>query len=196
WVEQAAIAILKKGTIPKHIGFILDGNSALLGKWVLQRLALVIARLETFGIGKVLGVLEITVYAFSIKNFKRSEDEVHYLMQPFWDTFMVFCDNNQFIKDNDIQVQFFGDLDCLPKDVANLARQLMEQTMGKQKVKEFNVCCPYTSRDGMTTSIKKNVQMIQGKSGVSCESIEQHLFTSTSSPLDYSFTDIRRNSAQ
>jgi ditrans,polycis-polyprenyl diphosphate synthase len=40
-----------------------------------------------------LGVIEITVYAFSIENFKRSKEEVDYLMQLFRETFMDFCDN-------------------------------------------------------------------------------------------------------
>ncbi|CAO3589837.1 unnamed protein product [Absidia cylindrospora] len=192
WLEQAAIAILKKGRIPKHIGFILDGNRRFARKMGAATTRFGhyegLKRLErVLELCMQLGVLEITVYAFSIENFKQSEDEVHYLMQLFRETFMDFCDNNQFIKDNDIQVQFFGDLDHLPKDIASLARKVMDQTKGNKR-RRFNICCPYTSRDEMTTSIKKNVQMIQegelDSRDVSRESIEQHLFTSTSSPLD------------
>ncbi|SAM07270.1 hypothetical protein [Absidia glauca] len=191
-LEQAAIAILKKGRIPKHIGFILDGNrrfarkmgaaSTRFGHYEgLKRLDKVLE------LCMELGVIEITVYAFSIENFKRSKEEVDYLMQLFRETFMDFCDNNQFIKTNDIRVQFLGDLTKLPKDVADLARQVVNLTKNN-KSRTFNICCPYTSRDEMTTAIKRNIHLVEEGQleleNVSPESIEQRLYTSTSSPLD------------
>ncbi|KAI8332938.1 di-trans,poly-cis-decaprenylcistransferase [Chlamydoabsidia padenii] len=191
-LEQAAIAILKKGRIPKHIGFILDGNrrfakkmgatSTRFGHYEgLKQLEKVLERCMQ------LGVLEITVYAFSIENFKRSQEEVDYLMQLFRETFMDYCDNNKFIKTNDICVQFFGNLDLLPKDVADLARQVMDQTRNNKR-RTFNICCPYTSRDEMTTAIERNIHMVEeGKlnlDDISKESIERHLSTSLISPLD------------
>ncbi|CAO3594273.1 unnamed protein product [Absidia cylindrospora] len=192
YFEQATVAILKKGKIPKHIGFILDGNrrfarkkgatSTLFGHYEgFKRLEKVLE------LCMQLGIIEITVFAFSIENFKQSQDEVDYLMQLFRETFASFCDNSSFIVENDIRVQFMGKLDYLPKDVANVARKVMEQTKDN-KTRTFNICCPYTSRDEMTSSIKKNLQMVEdGKleiEDVSQKTIEQHLFTSTSSPLD------------
>jgi ditrans,polycis-polyprenyl diphosphate synthase len=38
-----------------------------------------------------LGVEAVTVYAFSLENFKRSKDEVDYLMQLFCEAFEGFC---------------------------------------------------------------------------------------------------------
>ncbi|ORZ24257.1 di-trans,poly-cis-decaprenylcistransferase [Absidia repens] len=189
YFEQATVTILKKGKIPKHIGFILDGNrrfarkmgatSTLFGHYEGFR------RLEkVLELCMQLGIIEITVFAFSIENFKRSQDEVDYLMQLFRETFDGFCDNSSFIVENDIRVQFMGEIDYLPKDVADLARKVMEQTKDN-KTRTFNICCPYTSRDEMTSSIKKNLHMVEeGKLDIDRKTIEQHLFTSTSSPLD------------
>ncbi|KAI8092710.1 di-trans,poly-cis-decaprenylcistransferase [Halteromyces radiatus] len=191
-LEQAAIAILTKGRIPKHLGFILDGNRRFARKMGASSTRFGhyegLKRLEkVLELCMQLGVLEITVFAFSIENFKRSQEEVEYLMQLFRETFMDFCNNNKFIKDNDIRVQFLGNLDYLPKDVADLAKQVIDQTRNNRG-RTFNICCPYTSRDEMTTSIKKNIQLIEEEKlkleDINQETIEQQLFTSTSYPLD------------
>lgn len=39
-----------------------------------------------------LGIEAVTVYAFSLENFNRSQDEVDYLMQLFCDAFDGFCE--------------------------------------------------------------------------------------------------------
>lgn len=39
-----------------------------------------------------LGVEAVTVFAFSIDNFNRSQDEVEYLMQLFREAFGDFCE--------------------------------------------------------------------------------------------------------
>jgi ditrans,polycis-polyprenyl diphosphate synthase len=39
-----------------------------------------------------LGVEAVTVYAFSIENFKRSKEEVNYLMQLFREAFSELCE--------------------------------------------------------------------------------------------------------
>jgi ditrans,polycis-polyprenyl diphosphate synthase len=39
-----------------------------------------------------LGLEAVTVFAFSIENFKRSKEEVDYLMQLFCEAFVEICD--------------------------------------------------------------------------------------------------------
>lgn len=97
-LERATIAVLSKGKIPRHIGFILDGNRRFARKAGAESTRF--GHYEGFKqLEKVLeicmrlGVEAVTVYAFSIENFKRSEEEVAYLMQLFREAFSSFCEN-------------------------------------------------------------------------------------------------------
>ena len=70
--------------IPNHVGIIMDGN----GRWALERGkkrslghkegAKVLEKLVTHA--KNVGIKILSVYAFSTDNFKRSAEEVNYLM--------------------------------------------------------------------------------------------------------------------
>ena len=73
--------------IPTHVGVIMDGN----GRWAtsrgLNRSAGHRAGLDALKIlcphVKSRGVKYISLYAFSTENFKRSKDEVDFLMNLF-----------------------------------------------------------------------------------------------------------------
>lgn len=78
--QKFCINILKCGPIPNHIAFIMDGNRRYAAKTNVQKIVG-----HTKGFEKLseclqwcgeLGVKEVTVYAFSIENFKRSKEEV------------------------------------------------------------------------------------------------------------------------
>uniref|UniRef100_A0A8D1XBW7 ditrans,polycis-polyprenyl diphosphate synthase [(2E,6E)-farnesyldiphosphate specific] n=1 Tax=Sus scrofa TaxID=9823 RepID=A0A8D1XBW7_PIG len=82
--ERFCANIIKAGPMPKHIAFIMDGNRRYARKCQVER-----QEGHSQGFNKLaetlrwclnLGVLEVTVYAFSIENFKRSKSEVDGLM--------------------------------------------------------------------------------------------------------------------
>ncbi|CAG8764018.1 1371_t:CDS:2, partial [Acaulospora morrowiae] len=79
------IKILRQGPIPQHIGFIMDGNRRFARK--MNRLVVeghymgYNAMYEMLDICLHLGVKVVTVYAFSIENFKRPPEEVNTLME-------------------------------------------------------------------------------------------------------------------
>ncbi|XP_010785678.1 dehydrodolichyl diphosphate synthase complex subunit DHDDS [Notothenia coriiceps] len=83
-IEKISANILKAGPMPKHVAFIMDGNRRFARKKQMERqeghmqgfnkLA------ETLRWCKNLNIQEVTVYAFSIENFKRSQNEVDELM--------------------------------------------------------------------------------------------------------------------
>ncbi|KAI8144663.1 di-trans,poly-cis-decaprenylcistransferase [Fennellomyces sp. T-0311] len=179
--EKAAIAVLSKGRIPRHVGFILDGNRRYARKAGAQD--------TRFGHYEGFKQLKksVTVFAFSIENFKRSEEEVAYLMQLFREAFTIFCEKNELIDSYQIGIRVCGHLSYLPPDVAELAHKVMERTR-HNKARIFNICCPYTSRDEMTTAIRENVRLVEQNKmnieDITEQSIRDQLFTSASPPLD------------
>lgn len=117
--EQFTLSVLRKGKIPRHIGFILDGNrrfakkaganSTKFGHYEgfrqLEKVRLIVCveynrhvnifmyiLIKVLDLCMQLGIEAVTVYAFSLENFNRSQDEVDYLMQLFCDAFEGFCE--------------------------------------------------------------------------------------------------------
>ena len=75
---------LPKGALPRHVAIVMDGN----GRWAKQR---GLKRTEGHAMGEAslldvihgaieLGIPYLSAYAFSTENWKRSPDEVRYLM--------------------------------------------------------------------------------------------------------------------
>ena len=80
WLERLACGIVKVGPIPQHVAFIMDGNRRFARTRGIE-----VASGHKMGYDKLeqvlrwcceLGVHGVTVYAFSIENFKRSKQEV------------------------------------------------------------------------------------------------------------------------
>lgn len=100
--------------LPKHIGFIMDGN----GRWAKER-----GKIRSFGHKEGLkstkrliqyasdrGLKYITLYAFSTENWKRSQEEVSYLMNLIH---LHLRREMKFYIKNRIRVRFIGDLSRL-----------------------------------------------------------------------------------
>ena len=95
--------------IPNHVAIILDGNR----RWAKERgLPSLkghqkgfenIRDLAPYIINK--GVKVLSVFAFSTENFKRSEEEVKYLMDIFVNWFNKECNK---IHEEDIKIVFSG----------------------------------------------------------------------------------------
>ncbi|EDO38831.1 predicted protein [Nematostella vectensis] len=85
YIRNFCSNVLKSGEIPKHVAIIMDGNRRFAKKVNCER-----SKGHEKGFEKLtevlewcfeLGIPEVTVYAFSIENFKRSKDEVECLME-------------------------------------------------------------------------------------------------------------------
>jgi undecaprenyl diphosphate synthase len=103
------------GAFPEHIAVIMDGN----GRWAQSRgLRRVLGHRE--GIGSVreittecarMGVKSLTLYAFSIENWKRPSAEIDFLM-GLLESFLV--DERPTLMDNDVRLVGMGRLADLP----------------------------------------------------------------------------------
>jgi undecaprenyl diphosphate synthase len=103
------------GSLPRHVGIIMDGN----GRWAQQR---ALPRLEGHRVGaesvrditrasRELGIGALTLYAFSAQNWARPADEVAGLMELLRD---YLHDERGEIMDNGIRLEALGDIDRLP----------------------------------------------------------------------------------
>ena len=79
-----AVSVIRQGPVPNHIAIIMDGNRRFasqsnLPKQEGHRMGYE-KLIDVIGWCKDCGVSVLTVYAFSLENLKRSEEEVSYLM--------------------------------------------------------------------------------------------------------------------
>ena len=115
--------------IPNHLGIIVDGN----GRWAKSHGKIRslghkagFERLESivkYAASK--GIKYISLFVFSTENFKRSKDEVDYLMNLFTNNFKKMV--KRFKKEN-MKVVFSGRREPLEDRVYNAMQEMTEST--------------------------------------------------------------------
>ena len=166
---------IKNNIIPEHIAIIMDGN----GRWAKNKgLPRTNGHKEGLKVAKKivscaakLGVKYITLYAFSTENWKRTEDEVGYLMSLIKNHLRA---EFQFYKENGIKIEHIGDLQALPKDVQK------EIINGKNDTANFTgttctLAINYGSRNEITRSVKKIIQQNINENEINEDLISKNL---------------------
>src|SRR2546427_12456267 len=115
--------------LPAHIAIIMDGNGRWAGRRRLPRVAG-----HRAGIGPVratvetcarLGVKVLTLYAFSIENWKRPRAEV----ETLWRLLRFYLRRElPELQKNDIRLEAIGRLDALPEQVRTELGAVVEAT--------------------------------------------------------------------
>jgi len=100
-----------------------------------------------------MGVNEVTVYAFSIENFKRTEHEVDGLMDLAKRKFRELLDDKATVAKHGVRFRFFGDISRLPADLQQLLAEISLFTRDFDKA-FINVCLAYTAQDEMARAVK------------------------------------------
>jgi len=115
--------------VPAHIAIIMDGN----GRWAKQRglprieghrRGVETVRTTTFA-ARDLGVKMLTLYAFSVENWKRPQDEVGALMGLL--EYYLKKELETFIRDR-VRLRTIGRTDELPAGVQKILRHVIEET--------------------------------------------------------------------
>lgn len=122
-----------------------------------------------------IGVKEVTVYAFSIENFKRSEDEVDALMSLAREKFEKLLEERDKLHEKGIRIQIIGNLRLLPKDIAKSMAEAMILTKDN-KSSVLNVAFAYTSRDEITNAIKTISGGVKSKD-IQLDDIDENLIS-------------------
>lgn len=121
--------ILQNCKIPKHIGIIMDGN----GRWAIEN-GLTRTEGHRQGIESVRDIVKacaqinipfLTLYAFSIENWKRPTSEVGVLMSLL--EYYLKKEINE-LDENNVRLLSIGKISSLPKKVQRLLFEAIERT--------------------------------------------------------------------
>ncbi|KAI9714375.1 MAG: cis-prenyltransferase [Bogoriella megaspora] len=103
------------------------------------------------------GVQVVTIYAFSIENFQRSQREVDHLMEIAKVKLMQLSQHGDILDRYGASIRIVGRRDLLRPDVRVELDKAAALTKNNNSA-ILNVCFPYTSRDEMTTAIRETVE--------------------------------------
>lgn len=139
--------------IPNHVAIILDGN----GRWAKKRgLKRSLGHKAGYENLKSLsdyifkkGVKILSVFAFSTENFKRSKEEVDYLMNLFTKNF-----KNLISKKLKVKIVFSGRKDNLSQEVLKAIEEVEEATKNNTDYL-FNICFNFGGRADIIDASKK-----------------------------------------
>ncbi|KAI1694309.1 putative undecaprenyl diphosphate synthase domain-containing protein [Ditylenchus destructor] len=166
WWGTLGKHLLQLGKMPNHIAFVMDGNRRYARKNNLGSVVKGHSRgfeqmTKVLEWCRELGVREVTVYAFSIENFKRSEEEVTGLMQLAEKKFEKLLADKEKLQEKQICFRFFGDMKLLPRKIQKLVSEI--ESLTKDYTQGFvNVCIAYTSQNEIARAmewIRRGTQM-------------------------------------
>lgn len=190
-LHSLTVKVVKSGAIPKHIAIIMDGNRRFARKNHMETghgHALGFEKLrETLEWCLEVGVEVVTVYAFSIENFKRSQTEVDGLMQLAKEKFLKLLEKSDIIEQHQVCVRVLGDMSMLPEDLQIVLSKVVHSSrLHKRAV--LNVCFAYTARHEIFHAASLVNDGVRGgqllPDDVSEGLMEQCLYTHPSPPPD------------
>lgn len=184
WLQSAGVRIVKAGKVPSHLAVIMDGNRRFARK---QNLRSVEGHVQGFDkLAEVLywcsklGVTEVTVYAFSIENFKRCKDEVDGLLDLALQKLKNMLNEMDRIHEHGVCIRVLGNLSYLPVELQKVVAEVVCQTQANSRC-FLNICLSYTSRDEickamqeLATGVEKGILL---PSDVSEEALSQAMYS-------------------
>lgn len=150
--------------VPNHVGIIVDGN----GRWATQKGK---KRSEGHLAGSKnldnlcqyifdKGVKILSLYVFSTENFKRSDEEVNYLMDLF---IKKFKNDFKIFNKKDIKIVFSGRREPLRQEILDIIDYITYKTKDN-KSGILNFCLNYGSHAEIIDAVKKiNKDIINNK---------------------------------
>jgi undecaprenyl diphosphate synthase len=179
--ERVLLDGLDLSRLPRHVAVIMDGN----GRWARQR-RLPRAEGHRAGIASVRSTVEtaarleleaLTLYAFSVENWKRPRLEVATLMALLKE---YLRRELKTLLDNDIQFRVVGRMDGLdPSVVRELKHALAATAHGKGMV--FNIALNYSGRAELADAMRALAcQVRDGRlapEDIDEAVVESHLYT-------------------
>ncbi len=154
---------LNPGRIPRHVAIIMDGNGRWAKKKSLKRInghikgvdavrAVVTACRE-------IGIRYLTLYAFSMENWKRPKDEVEALMDLLY---RYLIDELEEMLENDIRLNAIGEVDTLPPKVYEKLLGVMRETNHCQGM-TLTLALSYGARAEIVQAVQSIISCLEKK---------------------------------
>ena len=169
-----------------HLAIIMDGNGRWAKRNKLPRTAghykgVEVLRNITIYANK-LGIKCLTVYAFSTENWKRSQEEVSYIMSL---PKIFFASYIKELMENNVRVMIIGQKDLIPEETMSVINDAIETTKNNTGL-ILNFAFNYGGRDEIVTAAKKYaIDYADGKvNELTEEGFSKYLFTSELPEVD------------
>ncbi len=171
---------------PRHIAVIMDGN----GRWAVRR-GLERVKGHQEGAKSVRNIVTecarlrkehggpdfLTLYSFSLENWKRPVNEVSFLMQMYID---YLRSERATMMENNIRFQQIGRLENLPDAVMDEVNLTLDQTRGNDGL-TLVLALNYGSRAEITDAVRDIAKQVKGGTldprDIDEQLISDHLYT-------------------
>ncbi len=169
---------IKNGPFPVHIGIIPDGNR----RWARRR------NLETWkghevGYERLREVLKwiweldiraVTIYAMSTENCTKRPPKEREKLFDIARRGLIELLNDESIHKNRVRVKVIGNLDLIPEDIVELAKEVEERTRNYDKHMLYIALC-YGGRQEILDSVKRIARDVK-KGLLEPDEIDENIF--------------------
>jgi undecaprenyl diphosphate synthase len=184
--EQSEFSDVPREKFPRHIAIIMDGN----GRWAVKR-GLERVRGHQEGAKSVRAVVTeaarlrkhhggpdfLTLYSFSLENWKRPTSEVSFLMQMYID---YLRQERPTMMENNIRFNQIGRLENLPDRVLDEVNVALEETKNNNGL-TLTLALNYSSRAEITDAVRAIAEKVKRGQlqprDVTEQTISEHLYT-------------------
>jgi undecaprenyl diphosphate synthase len=170
--------------LPRHIGYIVDGNRRWAKKHGLPTYEGHLAGYNTI-IEVVMatfdaGVEVVSAYTFSTENWKRSEQEISKLMGL---VLRLLTSDIHILQENNIRLRVLGSDDRLSKGILKAISDAEEKTKDNTRG-TLAVCFNYGGQVEIAEACKKIIQEGTPAEEVTPDLLSQHMYAPDLPPLD------------
>ena len=184
-LRSLLVYALRLCPLPTHVAFIMDGNRRAArdsGQGVIRGHELGFRALKgMLEFLLALNISNVTVYAFAIDNFNRPQEEVDGLLELARVKLLELSEKGNILDYYGVRINVVGRKDLLPLQLQHAITHV-EQATEHNTRGTLNVCCPYASREEMTTSIQTAISKCE--SGVmlprqiTAQTLDEAMYTS------------------
>lgn len=157
-LRRLLFQILASAPLPHHISFILDGNRRYARKYCLPP-----GDAHQIGFRNLVRILRycaelglpcVSIFAFSIDNFRRTPVEISTLMSLFREKLVALSDDIDLLHSAGIRIHFIGDISLLDSDIRDMVLRLAEETKGNDRM-DLLLCIAYSTRYEMVRGARE-----------------------------------------
>lgn len=178
--ESGLLKLLDKDRLPRHVAVIMDGNGRWAGLRKLPRVAGHQAGIEAVReiveSSARLGIQVLTLYAFSVENWKRPRKEVLTLMDLLKKYVRLELEN---VHNNNVKFQAIGRIGELEESVRTELQRAMETTRENSGML-LNVALNYSGRAELVDTFNRLLRECRQNGhqpSIDEEMISQSLYT-------------------